>query len=430
MIRKIVVAIVCIATTGIFAQEGTVSPYSFFGIGDLRTAGTVENQMMGGIAVYADSIHLNLRNPAAYAQLGLDNWQNGRKGLVVYTVGISNKQFRFRDFTSEQRSSVTNLDYLSLGFSLGNNLGMGFGIMPYTAVGYNLLDEQTNGTQPLTNVFNGQGGLNRVYYSVGYELVKNVSIGATINYNFGTIESERLQQIEDVQFGSFDRKNSNVNGFDFNYAVNYTPEINDKYTLHTSVRVNTQVNLVSKNERRIGSFSVATGGSIEEINVDLEAQNLKNTEFKIPTTTTLGLGIGESAKWFVGGEYSFQGLSGFENPFLGVQNIVYKDASSFAFGGFITPDSGSFSSYLNRVTYRAGLRLDKTGMVVSDVDINNFGITFGVGLPLGRSLSNLNLGFELGKRGTTRADLVEESYFKINVGLSLNDRWFQKRKIN
>lgn len=428
MIRKIVVAIVCIATTGLYAQEGTVSPYSFFGIGDLRSTGTVENQMMGGIAVYADSIHLNLRNPAAYAQLGPDVWDN--KGLVVYTAGISNKRFRFRDFTSEETSAVTNLDYLSLGFSVGNKLGMGFGIMPFTAVGYNFVDEQVSGTEPLTNVFNGGGGLNRVYYSVGYEIIKNVSVGATVNYNFGTIDSERLQQLEGIQFGSFDRKNSRINGFDFNYAINYTPAISDKYTLHTSVRVNTQGNLVSKNERRIGSFSIATGGSIEEINVDLEAQNLKNTEFKVPTTTTLGLGFGENRKWFVGGEYSFQALSAFENAFLGVQNIVYKDASSFAFGGFVTPDSGPFASYLKRMTYRAGLRLDNTGMVVSDVDINNFGITFGVGLPLGQSLSNVNLGFELGQRGTTRANLVEESYFKINIGLSLNDRWFLKRKIN
>lgn len=428
MIRKILVAIVCIAATGMYAQDGTVSPYSFFGIGDLRTAGTVENQMMGGIAVYADSIHLNLRNPAAYGNLGLDILDN--QGLVVYTAGISNKQFRLVDFTSEQSSAVTNLDYLSLGFALGNKLGMGFGIMPFSSVGYNFAQEQASELQTLTNVFNGSGGLNRVYYSVGYELIKNVSIGATVNYNFGTIESERLQQIDDVQFGSFDRKSSNINGFDFNYAINYTPAINDKYTLHTSVRVNTQANLVSKNERRIGSFSIANGLSIEEINVDLESQNLKNTEYKIPTTTSLGLGFGENRKWFIGGEYSFQGLSGFDNPFLGVENISYKDASSFAFGGFITPDNGSFSSYLKRITFRAGLRLDRTGMVVSDVDINNFGITFGVGLPLGRSLSNLNLGFELGKRGTTRANLIEENYLKINIGLSLTDRWFQKRRIN
>jgi hypothetical protein len=428
MIRKILIAIICISTTGMYAQDGTVSPYSFFGIGDLRTAGTVENQMMGGIAVYADSTHLNLRNPAAYAQLGIDAWENN--GLVVYTAGISNKRFRIEDFTTVENSSVTNLDYLSLGFGVGNKLGMGFGIMPYSSVGYNLEDEQVRGTEELTTIFSGSGGLNRVYYSIGYELAKNLSVGATVNYNFGSLSSERLQQIEDVQFGSFDRRSSKVNGFDFNYAVNYTPLINNKYRLHSSVRINTQGNLVSKNERSIGSFSVASGFTIEEVDINLEGQNLKNTEFKIPTTTTIGLGFGEDRKWFLGGEYSLQGLSGFENPFLGVDNIVYKDASSFAFGGFITPDSGSFSSYFKRMTYRAGLRLDNTGMVVSDVDINNFGITFGVGLPLGRSLSNLNLGFELGKRGTTRADLVEENYLKINIGISLNDRWFRKRKIN
>jgi len=428
MIKKIVIAIVCVATTGLYAQDGTVSPYSFFGIGDLRSTSTVENQMMGGIGVYTDSIHLNLRNPASYGELGLDLLD--KVGLVTYTVGLSNKQITLKSFTEEQKSSVTNLDYLALGFSLGKGLGMGFGIMPYSSVGYNLVDERANGSQPLTNVFNGEGGLNRVYYSIGYQFMKDFSVGVTANFNYGNLESERLQQIEDVQFGTFDRRNSQVNGFDFNYALNYTPTFKDKYTLHASARINTQGNLVSKNDRRIGSFSVATGGNIEEVNVNLDAQNLRNTELKIPTTTTLGLGYGEDFKWFLGAEYSFQGLSSFENPFLGVDNIAYKDASSFAFGGFYTPDHSSFTSYLKRVTYRAGLRMDKTGMVVNDVDINNFGITFGLGLPLGRSFSNLNLGFEAGRRGTTRANLIEESYFKINVGLSLNDRWFQKRKIN
>jgi len=428
MIKKIVIAIVCFATTGLYAQDGTVSPYSVFGIGDLRTTSTVENQMMGGMGVFTDSIHVNLQNPAAYGELGLDRLD--KVGLVNYTVGISNKQIRLKSFTEEQSSSVTNVDYLALGFSLGKGLGMGFGIMPYSSVGYNLVDQRQSGSQPLTNIFSGEGGLNRVYYSVGYQFIKDLSIGFTANFNYGTLESERLQQIEDVQFGTFDRRTSQVNGFDFNYALNYTPTIKDKYTLHVSARVNTQGNLVSKNDRRIGSFSVATGGNIEEVNVNLDAQNLRNTELKIPTTTTLGLGYGENLKWFLGAEYSFQGLSSFENSFLGVDNIAYNDASTFAFGGFYTPDHSSFSSYLKRITYRAGLRMDNTGMVVNDVDINNFGITFGLGLPLGRSYSNLNIGFEAGRRGTTRANLIEESYFKINVGLSLNDFWFQKRKIN
>ena len=82
------------------------------------------------------------------------------------------------------------------------------------------------------------------------------------------------------------------------------------------------------------------------------------------------------------------------------------------------------------MNYRAGLRYDKTGLIINGKEINNFGITFGLGLPLGGSFSNINIGFELGRRGTTDANLIEETYLKFGVGLSLNDRWFQKRKIN
>lgn len=48
MIRKIIIAIVCCMAGTIYAQNGTVSPYSYFGLGDLRSIGSVENQMMGG----------------------------------------------------------------------------------------------------------------------------------------------------------------------------------------------------------------------------------------------------------------------------------------------------------------------------------------------------------------------------------------------
>jgi hypothetical protein len=194
--------------------------------------------------------------------------------------------------------------------------------------------------------------------------------------------------------------------------------------------VNTQGNLVSKNSQTIGSFSLVNGSDIEVVDVNLDAENLRNTELKVPTRATLGLGFGEDKRWFLGAEYSFQKYSEFENGFLGIQNVTYNDASTYALGGYWVPDYRALSGYFKRVTYRAGLRYDVSGMTVNGKDINNFGITFGMGMPLGNSFSNLNLGFELGKRGTTDANLIEESYFKVNVGLSLNDLWFQKKKIN
>jgi len=429
MIKKIVITVVCFATTGLYAQNGSVSPYSYFGIGEIQSKGTMENQMMGGIGMFADSIHVNLKNPAALSKLGVQFGENF--GITAYTFGLSHKRLSLQNSTESQSSSSTNLEYLSIAMAIKKGFGIGFGIMPYSSVGYNLVSENVNDNDVLvTNIFEGDGGLNKVYFSVGYEFVKNLSVGVTANFNFGTMDYDRIQSLENVQFGTFDKRTSEVNGMDFNYALNYNPTINDKYNIFASLRVNTQANLTSKNEKEIGSFSVTTGQNIEVIKADLDAVNLRNTELKIPTTTTLGLGFGEHRKWFLGAEYSFQGLSSFSNDFIDVDNLVYEDASSFAFGGFYIPDHSAFSGYYKQITYRAGLRMDKTGMTINNTEINNFGITFGFGFPMRGSFSNLNLGFELGKRGTTDANLIEEDYFKVNLGLSLNDLWFSKRRIN
>ncbi|MGB5666184.1 MAG: hypothetical protein WBM53_05005 [Maribacter sp.] len=429
MIKKIVIAVVYFTVIGLYAQNGSVSPYSYFGIGELQSNGTMENQMMGGIGMFADSIHINLKNPAALSKLGVQFGEDF--GITTYTAGLSYKKLNLKNSIEQQSNHVSNLEYLSIAMSLKKGLGIGFGLMPYSSVGYNLVSESTNTNNRLvTNQYFGDGGLNKVYFSMGYEFLKDFSVGATASFNFGTLKNERVQNAENVQFGTLDKRESKVNGMDFNYALNYTPMLKDKYNLFASLRINTQANLTSKNTKQIGSFSTTSGQNIEVINVDLDAVNLRNTELKIPTTATLGLGFGEDKKWFLGAEYSFQGLSAFSNEFIDVDNLVYEDASSFAFGGFFIPDYSAFSGYLKQITYRAGLRMDQTGMLVNNKEINNFGITFGFGLPMRGSFSNLNLGFELGKRGTTTADLIEESYYKVNVGLSLNDIWFRKRRIN
>ena len=424
MIKNFITAFLCLTSVGIYAQNGTVSPYSYFGVGDLKATRTVENQMMGGLSVYADSIHLNLNNPAAYSKLG----------LTTYTAGLSRKEFNLVGNTSRENASVSSLDYLSLGFNLGRGFGLGFGIMPYSAVGYNFSSERTvAGQGQIDERFTGEGGVNRVYVSLGYQVFKDFSIGATSNFNFGNQNTSSVQIIEDIQLGSFDRISSRINGFDFNFGASYTPSIKQKYTLFTSLMINTQANLVSRNTRSIGSFSVSNGRDIEVIEVDLDARGLARTGVQIPTTTTFGVGFGQDKKWFIGTEYSIQELSSYENELSPAVNMEYQDANTIRLGGYYIPDYTSFTSYFKRVVYRAGAKMSKSGIVVNNKEINDFGITFGLGLPLGqgRNFSNVNVGFELGRRGTKYGDLVEENYFKVSLGLSLSDLdWFQKRKIN
>ena len=421
MTRKLLVALLGLMAFEMYGQNSTISPYSYFGVGELRAAGTIENQLMGQLSMYTDSIHLNFNNPAAY----------GKLKLTTYAAGVGLKQVQLDNGTEQEDVSVSSLEYLALGFPISPHAGVGFGIIPFSSVGYNLSSESvnTNGNT-VTNNFTGEGGLNQVHFTIGVNPLKNLYLGATVNYNFGNLENDRVQSVENVQFGTLDRREQRVTGYDFNYGMTYTPMISSKLTLFSSVTVNTQANLVAENNQRIGSFAQISGREIETVDVDLESQGLLNTEIKIPTTTTIGLGIGEDKKWFIGGEYSFQELSTFTNDFLTVENLAYQDASSIRVGGYFVPDYSSFSGYFKRITYRAGVRFEKTGMLVNDQEIDNFGITFGFGLPLGDVFSNANLGLEYGKTGTTSANLIQENYFKVILGLSLNAKWFQKRKIN
>jgi hypothetical protein len=115
---------------------------------------------------------------------------------------------------------------------------------------------------------------------------------------------------------------------------------------------------------------------------------------------------------------------------IDIDNTTFEDSSIISLGGFYIPQYTSFNKYWKRVVYRAGMRFENTGLKINDETINEFGISFGVGLPVGRWFSNANFGFEVGKRGTTKANLVQENFINFQLSLSLNDRWFEKRKFN
>ena len=116
------------------------------------------------------------------------------------------------------------------------------------------------------------------------------------------------------------------------------------------------------------------------------------------------------------------------NRFDDITDNKFENSTKISVGGFYIPKYDSFSSYLSRVVYRAGFRYENTGLVFNNNSINDYGMNFGLGLPVG--LSKIDLGFEFGKRGTTTNGLIEENYFNVSVGLSLSDIWFNKRKID
>lgn len=434
MIKKLVIVFIALFAMQSQAQEGTASPYSFYGIGNLKFKGTVENRSMGGLSIYTDSIHINLRNPAAYAGNNLKLFNNETRP-VKFSVGGSYNSLNLETDTASEKANSTTFDYLALSIPMGK-FGFGFGLLPYTSVGYKLESNDEDGL--LTNRYRGKGGLNKVFAGLGYQITEDLSIGIDANYNFGNIQNSTIAFLYDegeiTQYQTRENNRSDLSGLNVNIGLSYKAMLNDKLQLVTGFTYAPESKIKSNNER---SFSTITINSLtgqefvfNTIQADLEAQGLEVTDLTLPSRLSFGAGIGQPLKWFVGVESTFQNTSKFDNPIFSQDNAEFVNATAFSFGGFFIPDYNSFSDYWKRVTYRAGLHFENTGLEINNETINEFGISFGLGLPVGNVFSNANIGFEIGKRGTTRANLVQENFMNLQLSLSLNDRWFQKRKYN
>jgi hypothetical protein len=409
MIKKILLSSFILLSLHSFAQAGTASPYSFYGIGDVKFKGTVENKAMGGLGILPDSIHINLQNPASLSSLK----------LTTFSVAGTYNTLSLKTESVSEKARRTTLDYLVMAFPVGK-IGLSLGLMPLSSVGYKI--EKVTTTETLR--YTGTGGVNKVFVGAGYQITPKLSVGADLAYNFGTIETNSAVS-PNLQFGSRELNTTSLSGISINTGVIYKSKLK-KYDFISSFTLSPSTNLNSINDRNVAKISYNSSGS--EVVWDSKDVIIADSKVKLPTKFAFGAGLGEIKKWFVGFESTFQGSSNFGNVYA--SNVTFENASKIALGGYFVPNYNSFSNYLNKITYRAGFRHENTGLVINSESINDTALTLGLGLPVGGALSNINLGMEYGKRGTTNAALIQENYLNISIGLSFNDKWFVKRKFD
>jgi len=412
MIKRFIIIVALLSTVLAAAQEGTSSPYSFYGIGLTKFKGTVENQSMGGLRLFSDSIHLNLRNPAGY----------GKLKLTTYTVGGSHQSTNLKNDQASESSRTTSLDYLAIGIPTGK-LNFGIGLIPFTSVGYKIL----NVNEETANRFTGRGGMNKVYLSTGYAVTDNLSLGVNVNYNFGNIQNNFTAFQNGIQFGTRQIDRTDLSGFNLNFGLDYQRALSDNLNFYTAATYSPKMDITAKKIRNTATITLGSNGS--ELVVSENDITFPDSDLSLPAQLTLGAGLGASNKWFLGTEYSFIQAEDF-NAVTPNQDVSYQNASQYRLGGFYIPQYNSLTSYFNRIVYRAGIRFEETGLNINKEAINEFGISFGVGLPAGNNFSNANLGIEYGQRGTTNSGLIKENFLKLSISLSLNDKWFVQRKFD
>lgn len=418
MIKKIIFSIVVLFTYVVHGQQGTASPYSFYGIGEVKFKGTVENRAMGGLTVFSDSIHVNFQNPASYSFLK----------LTTLNVGGSYLTTKLKTETQEEAAKRVALDYLSVGVPMGK-LGASFGLVPFTSVGYRVQNQfVTSSSQVALEKFTGNGGINKFYAGLGYAITPTLRIGANLDYNFGKIESTNSLYIDNIENGSKMYNTSYINGASFTFGLNYTTKLAKKYQLTSNFVFSPQSNLNNENNTKSATIRYNSNGS--ESIVYETATTILDTKLIIPSKYVFGIGGGINKKWMLGAELTYQQTSVLTNRTPISTNANFENSMKYSFGGYYIPKFNSFSNYFSKIVYRGGIRYENTGLVLNSKSIPDKAVTLGFGLPVLGAFSNINIGLEYGKRGTISTGLVEENYFNVSIGLSLHDKWFVKRLYN
>ena len=411
-----------VSTSFVFSQTNTGSPYSLNELGEINFLGNVSSLSMGGVDSAIDSIEFNINNPSSLAKLKTTNYLIG---TFYKSTGISNS-------VSTENINTANINYIAIGIPT-KRFGFGFGVLPYSSVGFNLQTTEDYNTENSisSRLFGADGNINRAFVSIGVPFLKYFSLGATANYNFGKFNYEKFNLIENVNYGIFSISSSKITGFTYNFSSNVSIPLKNDLRLNLVYSFYPEGDLNSFNIESLytsNSPSISLESLGDFVDVDLNSRGLENTKLPVPKKSIYSLGLEKKNSWFLGIQYESKLSSNFKNDFLDTQNVSYRDADSFSFGGYFIPDSSSLISYWKRVKYRFGIKNEKKSIIVNNLPINQFSLNLGLGLPVA-GLSKANLGLEIGRIGNDN-NLIKENYFALRLGLSLNDVWFIKRKFN
>ncbi|MGB1039161.1 MAG: hypothetical protein ACPGYY_10995, partial [Bacteroidia bacterium] len=157
----------------------------------------------------------------------------------------------------------------------------------------------------------------------------------------------------------------------------------------------------------------------------------------MPIGLALGYTVSNGDRWALSLEMQKRSWSTVTDKSTGEK---FFDNTRYSAGFSIVPSPkyGEKGNFLKKVRYSIGGRYENLYYNFNNTQLNEIGISFGLGLPVVKSIrleeekvaivSMINITAEYVTRGTTEGGLIQEDYFNIGLGLNLNDKWFTKRK--
>ena len=406
---------------GAFAQADVYSPYSVFGVGQMADKSmNVKLKGRGGLtnAMFGKGI-INTGNPASYAMID--------SLAFLFDAGFYFKTSTFSTSVLSEQSANASFDHAALAFGITSWWKMALAVQPYSSLGYkmvvNSFDSEVGN---YTTAFQGSGGLNRAVIGNAFKIGKHIAIGANVSYVFGDSESLTTLYFPDSLYKISTRRGIDlmVSSFKFDYGLLFTIPVGEDYTFSVGATYEQAVKLKGKqtNFFRTIAGNIDTGG---EYLVDTIVNTTIDTKLSMPQGFGLGVAFEKNNRWSLGADFNWTQWSKFAREGA---NDDLCDAWRVTLGGEFTPVYSSISGYFRRVTYRLGGFFERTYLNINGHKLNKIGVSAGASLPLPKTKSKVDLAVEVGMCGTRDYNLIQENYIKMDVGFSMFEYWFIKRK--
>jgi hypothetical protein len=412
----------------LFAQfnNNTTSPFSRFGLGDLHGQSQGRTVAMGGATL--GSRHrqqINHANPASYTSIDSLSF--------LFEFGMNGKFANYKNDLGNFSTDDVNFRYFSMSFPISRTFASAIGLTPYSDVGYDVrINQEVENSGMVQHVYYGEGSLTRAFIGLGARPFKNISVGANLFYFFGTLtRNGSVTFPQNVEMYSIQKNDVlRLRDFGVNFGLQATIPLEKEQSLTIGATLENKPTFTGFNSEisyKTLYISIPNANPVGDIDT-LTYRNEVKDKIQLPLSVGAGVSYVKNNKMEINADYYYQRWS--KASFFGEPYAYLTDRSVIAVGGEYIPDKFSIRSYVSRMAYRAGLSYENSYLLLNNQQVNNFGISFGVGLPVYRSLSTINLSAEFGKRGSMKDGNVRENYMKFNFSVNLHDFWFVKRRFD
>ncbi|WP_455074047.1 hypothetical protein [Prevotella fusca] len=433
--KKIIAAVFLAGlTVQVSAQSGTNSPYSQYGLGALASQATGFNRGMNGLAYgFHEHNQVNYMNPASYASVDSLSF--------IFDAGVSLQLTNFDENGNKVNAHNADIEYVAASFRAFKHVGVSFGILPYSNVGYNFSNTQNVNAFPSTsspnatysNIYSGNGGLHMVYLGAGWEPFKGIAFGANISYLWGTLNRSSTNTYSDSYVNTLSKNyTAQVKSYKVDLGAQFTCPINKKNELTLGLAYSLGHNLGAEPECSIISTNSQTS-------VSDTTRYVVSKAFEIPQTFGVGLMWNHNNRLKFGVDYQMQKWVKIQYPQLITINgktsysLVdgqFTDRHKLTVGGDYCKGE-RYRGFFSRMHYRGGVSYATPYLRINGQEgPRELSASFGVGIPIINGYNNrsmLNISAEWVNQKAV--GLIKENTFRINVGLTFNERWFAKFKV-